>query len=312
MPHAFTNSGPLDATTAEFGSFVDAFDTLYPQYLHDTRESRTRDLTVMQVKQSGHEKVIPPNPDIVFRLVTGGKMTHSSVDLGDGHVALSGRTGSFYIAPPDAQAEWRSEGDHDLLMLSVAKERVHELLCDGDASPTDDPLRNLYGRDVFDSTLSRSLEKIWQEITAGGPGANLKVDGLFFTLLGTLAGLSEKGQASDKKRTTAKLDVARLSRVTDYIDAHFGQPISTQDLADVACLSLHHFTRAFAATTNVTPHRYVTNRRITASKDLLANRDLSLAQVAYMCGFASQSHFTTKFKAHLGVPPGTYRADLAA
>ncbi|MEM7721279.1 MAG: AraC family transcriptional regulator [Pseudomonadota bacterium] len=298
--------------TGHFDRFADAFDTLYPQFLEESRETKAGNLTAMQVKQSGHEKVITPNGDIVFRLVTGGKMTHSSVDLGDGRQNLSGRKGSFYIAPPDTTAEWRSEGEHDLLMVSVAKTRVFELLGNEGRSPSDDPLRALYGHDLFDTSLARSVERIWCEINRNGLGAALKVDGLFLTLLGRIADLIDAPEVLDGTRGIARLDEARLARVTEYIDAHFGGAISVQDLADVACLSQYHFSRAFAAATHATPHQFVMNRRIAESKVLLADAAIPLAEVAYICGFANQSHFTTIFKDSMGVPPGKYRREISS
>lgn len=300
-----------NAPAPQFGSFVDVFDTLFPEYLQDSRVGGTNDQTIMRVCQAGHEKVVPPNPDIVFRMVAGGKLTHSSVDCGNGRTALCGRSGSFYIAPPDAEAQWCSEGDHDLLMLSVPKERVYDLLDEDGSGAIADPLRDLYGRDLFDAMLAKCLEMIWQETTTQERGARLRVDGLFLTLLGTLARLADSGNSKGLGRSVPKLDHARLARVTDYIEAHLETDMGVQDLADVACLSLHHFTRAFAAATQVTPHKYVTIRRVTASKSMLAGRELTLSEIAYACGFSSQSHFTTTFKEHMGTTPGLYRKELA-
>ncbi|WP_299616305.1 AraC family transcriptional regulator [uncultured Tateyamaria sp.] len=301
-----------DTRPGQFASFADAFDKLYPQFVQETHETGTHDQTAMRVRQAGHEKTIPANPDVVFRLVTGGSLSHSSVDYGDGRTRLSGRAGSLYIAPPDATAEWCSEGDHELLMLSVPRARVSRLLNADQSAADADPFRSLYGRDLFDTGLARTLELIWLEMTRGGAGAQLKVDGLFLTMLGTLTRLVEEVDAPRSGRQTPKLDEARLTRVTDFVDANLGQPISLKDLANVACYSVHHFTRAFFSATHVTPHQYITNRRITESKRMLSDPDLSLADIAYMFGFASQAHFTTQFKKHVGITPGRYRMEVRA
>src|SRR4029077_10244934 len=57
--------------------------------------------------------------------------------------------------------------------------------------------------------------------------------------------------------TPHRLDDARLRRVLAYVEEHLADDISVADLANVACLSIFHFTRAFAAATGVPPHRYV-------------------------------------------------------
>ncbi|MEM8795930.1 MAG: AraC family transcriptional regulator [Pseudomonadota bacterium] len=266
----------------------------------------------MRVHQTGHEKLMPPNPDIVFRLVAGGSLKTSSVDLGEGKVELSGRKGSFYIAPANAAAEWRSEGEHELLMMSVSQDNVLDLLSFEETTPSKDPLRALYGRDIFNSALPNFLEAIWRESAREGGSAGLMVDGLFMTLLGTLARLAGEEETSNAGGESASLDNKRLVRVTDYIDANLERTIVIRELADIAGLSPFHFSRCFRATTNTSPHRFVTARRIEASKRMLADPEIPLAQIAFACGFSSQSHFTKAFKDQVGATPGCFRSQVTS
>ncbi len=103
------------------------------------------------------------------------------------------------------------------------------------------------------------------------------------------------------------LDARRLRRVVDYIEAHLGEDLSIEALADVACLSPFHFARAFKAATGTAPHRYLTGRRIGRARALLAEGRLPLAEIAEICGFSSQPHFTYWFKRLVGATPGAYR-----
>jgi AraC family transcriptional regulator len=50
-----------------------------------------------------------------------------------------------------------------------------------------------------------------------------------------------------------RLDDARLRRVLVYVEEHLAEDITVADLANVACLSIFHFTRAFAAAMGVPP-----------------------------------------------------------
>ena len=74
----------------------------------------------------------------------------------------------------------------------------------------------------------------------------------------------------------------------------------------MAGLSRYHFLRAFRRETGVTPHAYLTGRRIAAAKALLAG-DQPLSEVALACGFYDQSHFSRSFKGCTGLTPGQYR-----
>ena len=104
------------------------------------------------------------------------------------------------------------------------------------------------------------------------------------------------------------LDLRRLQRVKDFIEAHLGEDLTIEALANEACLSPFHFARAFKAATGMPPHRYLTDRRIGRAKPMIVEGRLSLAEIADVCGFSSQAHFTRWFKRSVGVTPGVYRA----
>ncbi|MEM6422287.1 MAG: AraC family transcriptional regulator, partial [Pseudomonadota bacterium] len=155
------------------------------------------------------------------------------------------------------------------------------------------------------------LEGIWRETATGGRGAALMADGLFMTLLGTLDRLAGDEERPRSKGESASLDAARLARVTEYIEANLDRTIVIRELADIASLSAFHFSRCFRAATNTSPHRFVTARRIEASKRMLADPAIPLAQIAFACGFSNQSHFTKTFKEHVGATPGAYRTQAS-
>ncbi|MEO0763857.1 MAG: AraC family transcriptional regulator, partial [Pseudomonadota bacterium] len=228
---------------------------------------------------------------------------------GNGRRVLSGRKGSFYLAPSDAVADWKGEGRHQLLLIAVPEARLKTLtgLEDDDGAP--DPLASLYGREVCDPALATFMERLWDESGSRAPGVPLMIEGLLMTLLGSLiraAGSTEDLPAGG----VAPLEADRLARVVDFVDAHLEEPILIEDLARVACLSQYHFCRRFRASMNTSPHAFVTARRVVIGRQMLSDSDRTLAEIALACGFSNQAHFTTQFKAHIGQPPGAYRASV--
>jgi AraC family transcriptional regulator len=103
------------------------------------------------------------------------------------------------------------------------------------------------------------------------------------------------------------LPPVRLRRVLDHIEAHLGDDIAMDRLAEVARLSPDHFSRLFRQSMGLPPHRYVLYRRIARARQLVADSRLSLAEIGYALGFPSQAHFTTMFRRLVGTTPGTYR-----
>ena len=100
----------------------------------------------------------------------------------------------------------------------------------------------------------------------------------------------------------------RLQRVANHIEANISGRLSNQELAAVAQVSTSHFNRAFRETVGVTPHGYVTRRRVATAQMLIATATYPLAQIAVMCGTADQAHLNRLFTRHCGVTPGAWRS----
>lgn len=113
--------------------------------------------------------------------------------------------------------------------------------------------------------------------------------------------------ASSLPAARGALDPGRLDRVTDFIETNLGEDLTIEALANEACLSPFHFARAFKAATGMAPHRYLTSRRLDKARSWLSDGHLSLAEIAFRCGFSSQSSFTKWFKRLVGATPGEYR-----
>jgi AraC family transcriptional regulator len=99
----------------------------------------------------------------------------------------------------------------------------------------------------------------------------------------------------------------RLRRAKDFINEHLDQELTLAGIAESVGLSQFHFARAFKLTTNTTPQRYLTERRVERAKRLLSDSDLPLVEIGSQVGFKSQSHFTTLFRRFTGTTPKAWR-----
>jgi AraC-like DNA-binding protein len=84
-------------------------------------------------------------------------------------------------------------------------------------------------------------------------------------------------------------------------------PAGIADLAMQCGLSVRHFTRAFQASTGLTPHEWLQKCRIDRAKTLLTTTELTLSEIGEACGFADQSHLSRVFVRVVGTPPGSWR-----
>ncbi|HEY5868209.1 MAG TPA: AraC family transcriptional regulator [Candidatus Tectomicrobia bacterium] len=106
---------------------------------------------------------------------------------------------------------------------------------------------------------------------------------------------------------TGGLPPYKLRRTIAYIQDHLEHALSLVELAAVAHMSPHHFAHLFKQATGRTPHQYVTTCRMEQAKQLLAETDLPLSDIALQVGCADHSHFTALFRQHVGTTPKVYR-----
>jgi AraC family transcriptional regulator len=109
---------------------------------------------------------------------------------------------------------------------------------------------------------------------------------------------------------TTVLPLARLRRVTDYIQEHLDEDLGLAQLGSVVYMSPYHFARLFQHSTGLPPHRFVVRTRIDRAITLLAAREIPIARIARLVGFRTPSHFSTVFRRLTGTTPGAYRAAL--
>src|SRR6516164_6838107 len=83
----------------------------------------------------------------------------------------------------------------------------------------------------------------------------------------------------------------------------FWNEIASTFLAEIAGRSEFHFTRVFARSVGVTPHRYVVHQRLRRAVELLRDGRSGLAEAAASTGFADQSHLSRWVRRGHGVSP---------
>lgn len=99
----------------------------------------------------------------------------------------------------------------------------------------------------------------------------------------------------------------QAKRVTAHIDANLAETIPVARLADLVTLSAGHFSRAFKQTFGDTPHGHVMRRRVETAKTMMLRGREPLSQIAYLCGFADQAHFSRTFRKLAGASPLAWR-----
>lgn len=101
-----------------------------------------------------------------------------------------------------------------------------------------------------------------------------------------------------------------IYRCLEYIDSHFNEKITLEDLGNVTGLNPCYMSELFRKEMNVTFVSYLMNLRIGTAKALLTRTGYSFSKIAYSLGFCSQSHFCASFRKLTGYTPREYRKEF--
>ncbi|WP_444851432.1 helix-turn-helix domain-containing protein [Neoaquamicrobium sediminum] len=135
---------------------------------------------------------------------------------------------------------------------------------------------------------------------------DLYVDSLFTAFaIHLLRNYAETHQRRPKLR--GRLSPQDAKRVREFLDENLSRKLAVAELAALVGLSQFHFIRAFSKTFGEPPHRYVLKLRLDFAEKLLIGGDSSIAEIAYLSGFSSQSHLTAAMKKYRRVTPAEYR-----
>ena len=102
-------------------------------------------------------------------------------------------------------------------------------------------------------------------------------------------------------------DSRRISKVHDYINIHFKEPIRLEDLASIAGMSSVSFSRFFKLRTGKTITDYLIEIRLGYASRLLVDTTNSISEICYECGLNNLSNFNRIFKKKKDCSPKEFR-----
>lgn len=160
-------------------------------------------------------------------------------------------------------------------------------------------------------SVSRRLESLY-DLTVAGDVEPLAWDEAFADLALALLPMRDtlrNGLAPKSVKASTRTEITRrLGRAVDYIHDNASRTVGLADIAAAAALSPHHFHRLFRQALKRTPHRYMSDLRLSRATRLLARTDLPVTEVCFSVGFSSLGSFSTLFTRTYGLAPSAWRA----
>ena len=280
----------------------------YAPFVTEVRSAGRTPIRLIHTSQPAGDFSDPAQPDFVLMQVIRPP-TSATEDLGAGRYTGKYRRGDFSLMPQDTTSIVLADSEHEVRDLVLPGGPLLGLV-GGLAPDFSGDFGRLHARPFRDFFLEQLCGQLWRESEAGNPHGNLFADGALISIAATLLRLRDRAASDVASCSINPLGEGLRSRIDDYINAHLDQNLTIRTLADLTNQPEAAFVPAFKAAFGQTPHQYVLSRRIARARELLAASSMPLAEVAAVCGYASQSHMTDVFRQKLGVTPGRYRKEV--
>lgn len=159
---------------------------------------------------------------------------------------------------------------------------------------------------LIDPLIQQILLSLHADMIAGHPTGQLFGDSLAIALAAQLL----QNHAVWKAQYSSAhggLPTYLRDRALDFIESYLDQSFTLAQVADALGMSMFYFCRQFKQSMGITPHQYVTKRRIDRAKELLWHSKLPITEIALQVGFATPSAFSRLFRRLTGTTPKAFR-----
>lgn len=162
------------------------------------------------------------------------------------------------------------------------------------------------GRFVFAPDDSAPFFDIWDELMSIAGSSDymrdMKINAALSELLVLV--MAESWHPEDATKAKKKASVAD---VKEYLDSHYGEKITLDNLATNFFINKYYLTKVFKEQYGQSITNYLLNTRITKAKQLLRFSEKSVEEIGHEVGLGAPHYFSQTFKSVEGVPPSVYR-----
>ncbi len=150
-------------------------------------------------------------------------------------------------------------------------------------------------------SVNRMVNILDKELLGQGKGFRFLACSIFMQIVGYVSRCYERSSSPTSR------SLLRIGESISFIENNYNQPITLEQLADMAHMSRRSFQRVFRTIIGDSPINYLLQLRLSRAKELLKNRTMSITQVAFDSGFLDSNYFSRKFRQVHGMSPRQYR-----
>lgn len=160
---------------------------------------------------------------------------------------------------------------------------------------------NIDNRDYY-VELFKKLIKYYKDENNGG---EIMLNSVLLELIYSITKTAKKNMPF-----SSGFNSSVVIKAVQYIKQNLADDLSLNAVANYVSLSPVHFHNCFKSAVGKTLHEFVEEERLKAAINLLITSNMTLTEIAYRCGFSSQSYFSFAFKRKMKTTPRKYTQKL--
>jgi AraC-like DNA-binding protein len=211
--------------------------------------------------------------------------------------------GHAVLVPGGAGGEVRAAPRVDVFRLGFSPAFGEELATRGLQSTPLPVLQGLLSQRlttvVLPPDLTDEIQDCMTRVLSAPSRSLLRIRSVELLLL--IGGLQEE---------TPRTPVQKVDSVVDYVEAHYGEPLTLSGLAERSRLSPTHLSRAFRERFGVPLFEHINAIRIRKACLLLKRSDLPILEIAFSVGYNNVSFFNRYFRRIMQMTPSEYRKQI--
>lgn len=167
------------------------------------------------------------------------------------------------------------------------------------------PLQVFHKQETSDEESLQHILHVLRTLQYRIPGYELLVrNELSFVILDLIGRQSFEQNSISRKQLRNE---ERIHHMLQYIEQHYAEPISLQDLSSSISISVSECIRCFKDTLMMTPINYIRMFRLIKAEEQILHTNKTISEIAYDCGFPEPSYFNRCFKKQYKQTPLQYR-----
>ena len=118
-------------------------------------------------------------------------------------------------------------------------------------------------------------------------------------------------QSSSTRRTASggQLRDFYIQEAITYMEQNYQRDLTVEELADVCKLNRSYFSKLFRESMGCPPQEFLIRMRLSKATELMKTSRASIGDIAQLCGYPNQLHFSRAFRKRYGVSPRAWRAE---